>query len=280
MNEIIWKEIHTIRKIFIGICKRKRLAGQEALQKRRPLAEMAFELKLQWQEDGHANIRENSTPDSRGNDQCKGLGWGRVSHVWGIERRPAWLELSHKGRGKWARKRGRDQIKHSEDGAGRWFDDLIGFWRTIMTAVWQTDGKRSQGGIGKPGRRRWQSTSREMTGTKMVPRSRESQDTLGRWNWQDSKEKGNYNEWWGMASHPHFSGKETEVQVTQLEAIRTGIWNQVCVAPEPPRSFQSSFFIWSFCSCGHCQRTGVWGLCIPCTPTAPHLGRKNKPRTS
>lgn len=47
MNEIIWKEIHTIRKIFIGICKRKRLAGQEALQKRRPLAEMAFELKLQ-----------------------------------------------------------------------------------------------------------------------------------------------------------------------------------------------------------------------------------------
>lgn len=74
MNEIIWKVINAIKKILIGICKRKRLAGQEAFQKRRPLAEMAFELKLEWQEDGHANIRENSTPDSGVTTSAKA--WG------------------------------------------------------------------------------------------------------------------------------------------------------------------------------------------------------------
>jgi hypothetical protein len=31
---------------------------------------------------------------------------------------------------------------------------------------------------------------------------------------------------------------------------------------------------------GQCQGTGVWGLCIPCVPTVPHLGRKNEPHTS
>lgn len=72
--------------------------------------------------------------------------------------------------------------------------------------------------------------------------------------------------------HPHFLGKTTEVQATQLEPVRARTQSQVCVAPEPPGSFHSSFFLWSICSPG--QRTGVWDLCIACMPHAPDLGGK------
>lgn len=136
------------------------------------------------------------------------------------------------------------------------------------------DCNRSQNGMVNRGRRLWQSTSREMTWTKKVLRSRESQDTSGRWNWQNfgkevsrpTTNKG----WRRIASHPHFSDKETEIQVTQLEMLRVRIRNQVCVAPESPCSFQSLFFWWSFLflwslpknRCVHfpvCQLLLIWG---------------------
>lgn len=42
----------------------------------------------------------------------------------------------------------------------------------------------------------------------------------------------------------------------------------------------SSHLLFSVASAlgGQCIGTGVWGLCLPHTPTVPHLGRKNEPR--
>ena len=120
-----------------------------------------------------------------------------------------------------------------------WFDDLIWFWRAILTAVWQTDSKGSQSRIRKPGRRWWQTTSREMTWTKMVPRGRAIQEMLGRWNWQDWKAKGikqtsNQWAWWGNGFSSPCSRVKKQVPVTQPEAMRTRVWNHVFVSPEPP----------------------------------------------